>query len=123
MVKGVRLDEILLTMGEDEILLLKVDTEGHEIQVFEGLQKFPGPVHNIIVEVKRASREKRKWLASFEEKYIISSYQETYMPRSHKWNVEADPKWRIGELRGFKQYLPSTEMPKSEDHWLWLKNV
>ncbi|KAG2425217.1 hypothetical protein HYH02_015044 [Chlamydomonas schloesseri] len=112
----------LSSIVQEDVLLLKVDTEGYEINVFAGamelLTKYK--VHNVVVEVKRFNdpdkRELLRSLASSGLKYIYN-YMEDYgaeVPADQVYNIKP----RITDVTDIVMNRRDSEHVCCEDFWL-----
>ena len=110
-VRTVRLDE---EIEEEEVLLLKIDVEGFEMNVLDGARALK--VRNMIVEMKTNDKERKREFINerIDEGYRVWSYCESYADTPSRWNMDIKKPLRPKEFTRI-QHLGPGEWIRCED--------
>eukprot|EP00276_Gloeochaete_wittrockiana_P011396 CAMPEP_0184650208 /NCGR_PEP_ID=MMETSP0308-20130426/7735_1 /TAXON_ID=38269 /ORGANISM="Gloeochaete witrockiana, Strain SAG 46.84" /LENGTH=332 /DNA_ID=CAMNT_0027083581 /DNA_START=93 /DNA_END=1088 /DNA_ORIENTATION=- len=107
-VPALRLDDVIQLEGDDEIFLIKIDTEGHECAVFPSMMKLfrSGKIRVIVAEIKRTCVEfKKKFFEEAREMYDTYAYQEDYSIKPVRGGWPYD-KWQSVGNQTFSDWMP-----------------
>jgi FkbM family methyltransferase len=116
------LQDLLKANGITKVALLKVDTEGHELDVMTGLGAWDGVIENVVMEIKFGMRrpEKLKMLKKFAEEYAITAYNEDYSPSGQLACAKLKSEQEFIDYPAKRSFrpIPSLDNPPGEDFWM-----